>query len=425
MVQKYTIWKLIIQNLNKHNFPNKGFTLLELIFGMLIMIIVSGLALNAFIQASTSFNKDKKDIDSNQKLSAVLELIGNDIRQAGEGINDNNFPAIEFSLDPANTTASTANTANPQASSRITIRKAIQSQPLTLCQEIPANVATLPTQINIAQSDTTVTTDPNCTFTPQPPPLPSVSSILPVSPTLPSSWRTALNTRQYRCQLDTPDSNYLTTATDLCATTRPTPISSDKEQLRAAVSNGNGRIRVFNYYNDNFLSFSNVYYVTVGNTDGGVSTLSNDVRNRAVTYPIGSPIYLIEERVYALDNNGNLTLTINGNRTETLIKKMSQFNVSAKLYTNSQDQVINPNPTSFACPNPPATPSITNPTYVCQFNYNTVPADLAVNWKTLAGVRIALQAKYDGNGQSATPTTTDSAKLSATAEYFPRNVLSR
>jgi hypothetical protein len=43
----------------------------------------------------------------------------------------------------------------------------------------------------------------------------------------------------------------------------------------------------------------------------------------------------------------------------------------------------------------------------------------------LAGVKIELQAQYDGTGQNATPTQADRDKLTATAEYFPRNVMSK
>ncbi len=436
MAIKYTISKVLIRNLSK------GFTLIELIVGLLIMSIVGGLAMNAFIAASKDFNDDKKDIESSQNLSAILEMIGNDIRQAGEGIDESNFPVIEFSFDSNNTTASTAaNTDNPQQSSKIIIRRSVSPQ-LTLCQHIPANVTPLPTQLKIADSTIVLR---NCTFTPPTSPLPPVSSLLPVSAALPTAWQTAVNAREYRCQLDNLNSNYLTTATDLCAATKPTPPSSDAEQLRAAVSNGRGHIRVFNYSDDNFLSFSPSYFISVGNNDVGISTMSNDTRNAGVAYPIGtSQIYLIEERVYALDNSGNLTLAINGGDPQTLIKKISQFNISARLYTNTLDRTVNPTPTvpavtapattisntNFVCPtgsNQPTTTAATptNPQYVCQFNYNTLATDVPMNWRQLAGVRVSLQARYDGTGQSATASATDKAKLQAAAEFFPRNVLSK
>ncbi len=450
MIPKYTILKVIIQSFSKVPKSKQGFTLIELIVGMSIMLIVGGLAMNAFIQASTTFNKDKKSIDSSQSMSAILEMIGNDIRQAGEGISDSNFPTIEFGLDSVNTTASTAtNTINPQASSTITIRRSVQPQ-LTLCQSIAANASPLPTQLDIANSATG--TNSSCIFTYTAPPS-SAPAILPTSSSTPPAWLTAINAREYRCQLDNPNPSYLTTSTDLCAATKPTPSSSDREQLRAAVSDGNGHVRFFNYSNDNFLTSSTSYYISVGNNDTGVSSMSNDTRNRGVAYPAGSPIYLIEERVYALNNSGKLTLSINGGTTETLSNNIAQFNISARLYVDAIDRVVNPTPTvpaiaaasgsnpatttiaasAFVCPtgtNYPNQPissaaTVTNPQYVCQFNYNTLTSDVPMNWKTIAGVRVSLQAKYDGTGQNATANDADKKKLSSAAEFFPRNVLSK
>jgi prepilin-type N-terminal cleavage/methylation domain-containing protein len=444
MAQKYTILKVLIRN------SNKGFTLLELIVGLVIMSIVGGMAMSAFVNTSASFQKDKKNIDSNQNLSAVLDIIGTDIRQAGEGINDSNFPVIEFNVDTASNANTALNVTNPQKSSRITIRKSIQPKALTLCPSpplttpeatpLPENVTPLPTQLYIA---TSASTNSNCGFTYTAPPSPA-PAILPTTAATPAAWLTAINAREYRCQLDNLNSNYLTTTTDLCNAAPPSP---NPEQLRAAVSDGSGHVRFFNYSDDNFLTFSQNYYITV-------NTMSDDARSK-VAYPIGSPIYLIEEKVYALNNDGNLTLSINGGSPQILIKKIAQFNISARLYTNALDQVVNPTPTvpattaasgstaatttiaatAFVCPNQPdasSTPpvSATNPQYVCQFNYNTLATDVAMNWKTIAGVKVSLQAKYDGTGQSATPEPipgdlTGLAKLRAEAEYFPRNVLSK
>ena len=47
MAQKYTILKVIIQNFSRTNKTNQGFTLIELIVGMSIMLIIGGLAINS------------------------------------------------------------------------------------------------------------------------------------------------------------------------------------------------------------------------------------------------------------------------------------------------------------------------------------------------------------------------------------------
>lgn len=426
MAIKYTISKVLIRNFSR------GFTLIELIVGLLIMSIVSGLAIDAFIRSSKDFNNDRKNIESSQNLSAILEIIGNDIKQAGEGINDGNFPVIEFKFDTDNTTASTAvNTDNPQQSSKIIIRKSVSSQ-LTLCQDIPGDGTALPATINVAN---TTSTNTSCSFTAAAP------TLFPPSGVTVSPFNTLISTREYRCQLDQLNSSYASTTSDLCSTASAT----GSEVLRAAISDGQGHIRTFNYYDDNFNATTspNQYYIRTVMTTSDPTDIA---RNKTVPYSASSslPIYLIEERVYALDNSGNLTLAINGGPRQTLIKKISQFNISARLYTDALDRTVNPTPTvpavtapattisntNFICPtgsNQPtnAEATTTNPQYVCQFNYNNLATDVPMNWKQLAGVRVSLQARYDGTGQNATASTTDKAKLQAAAEFFPRNVLSK
>jgi prepilin-type N-terminal cleavage/methylation domain-containing protein len=198
MVPKYTILKVIIQNFSRTDKASKGFTLIELIVGLSIMLIVGGLAMNALIQASISFNKDKKSIDSSQSMSAILEIIGNDIRQAGEGINDSNFPTIEFKVDTASTANTALNVTNPQKSSIVTIRKSVSPQ-LTLCQNIPGDGTALPGQINVA--DTTGSADTNCKFTAAAPTLfpPSGVTISPFSTLI--STRESMPTRPVEFKL--------------------------------------------------------------------------------------------------------------------------------------------------------------------------------------------------------------------------------
>jgi prepilin-type N-terminal cleavage/methylation domain-containing protein len=432
MAQKYTILKVLIHN------SNKGFTLLELLVGLIIMSVVGGMAMSAFVNTSVSFQKDKKNIDSNQNLSAVLDIIGTDIRQAGEGINDSNFPVIEFNVDTASNANTAINVTNPQKSSRIIIRKSVSPQ-LTLCQNIPGDGTVLPSQINVADTGSANT---NCKFTAAAP------TLFPPSGVTSSPFNTLISTREYRCQLDQLDSSYLSVTSDKCSTAS----STGSEILRAAMSDGQGHIRTFNYYDDNFnvTTSPNQYFIKTVMT---TSDPTNTTRNTSVLYSSGSPIYLIEEKVYALDNYGNLTLSINGGSPQTLIKKIAQFNISARVYTDQLAQGVDPTPatlvttglatainsppktalsviTSDICPdsptNPlPATPSSTNPQYICKFNYNTTTTANTMNWKTIAGVKVFLQAKYDNTGQDATATTAEKDKLSAAAEYFPRNVLSK
>jgi prepilin-type N-terminal cleavage/methylation domain-containing protein len=451
MAQKYTILKVLIQHLNKFKKADKGFTLLELIFGLTIMVIVGGLAMNAFISASSDFNKDKKSIDSSQNLSAILEMIGNDIKQSGELISDSSFPTIEF--------APNTDSGAMSGSSKVIIRRAV-SDPLTLCQSIAANTdpTTLTTLLVADTTATTVAASANCNARTTDNPLLVVrpATVYPTSPattlpgtklalTLPVVLRKA---RDYRCKLDelNPTVAYDSStrvAQDFCD-------SSALEKVRIAVSDKGGRMLIFNQTDEtadggntaDTVSTGVVkkYSITVQATgtvdyDKGMSqaTIDTNTKNKTVAYNIGSPIYLLEERVYSLTSAGEFQVSVNGKAPATLIKKIANFRVSARGYTNATDGAVNPTPAADVCTNTapfadqPATGDATvdAPQYICKFNYNALTSDPAMNWKMIAGVKIELHAKYDGVGGSSAPTTNDADKLKAAAEYFPRNVLSK
>jgi prepilin-type N-terminal cleavage/methylation domain-containing protein len=441
MVPKYTILKAIIQSFSKVPKSKQGFTLLELIVGMSIMLIVGGLAMNAFIQASTTFNKDKKSIDSSQSMSVILEMIGNDIKQSGENISAGSFPTIEFKvadaiLDPTLKTGS----------SKIIVRRALTDS-LTLCEAVPiASDPTTITSLIVADNlPATVTASANCnagtsssklfaarpsteyelTATTDPVPTPALDLVLP---------KALRKVRDYRCQLDDPNP---TVAYD--AASRVTDNFCDSSALevtRIAVSNLSGQFLIFNQTNETVDSANTAtakkYGITVNTTGLGSSAVVNNEKNKAVAYPIGSPIYVIEERYYALTTAGELQVSLNGETPTTLVKKIENFRVSARTYTNTTDRIVQPTPAANICTDAtpfaaqPTTASENSPKYICQFNYFTgVATTDNADWKGLSGIKVEIQTKYDGRGQNATPTTEDTRKLYAASEFFPRNVLSK
>jgi type II secretory pathway pseudopilin PulG len=459
VVQKYTILKALIPHFKKLKQSNKGFTLLELIFGLTIMIVVGGLAMNAFIETSTTFNKDKKSIDSIQNLSAILEMIGNDIKQSGELISDNSFPAIEF--------APNTDTGSMSGSSKITIRRAV-SDALTLCEDITAgtNPTTKTTLLVADNLNTTVAKSTNCDVRTTTNPLfvirPATRTDITVYPTDPATTypttRLALTlppalrkARDYRCKLDEPNptvayDSSTRVAEDFCNT-------AASEKLRIAVSDENGHMLIFNQTNETADATNGLdtvvnrkrYSITV-EASGSIDytkgfdqkTIDSNAQNKAVAYSIGKPIYILEERVYTLKNTGEFQVSVNGQAPSTLIKKIAKFRASARIY-NLTDRNINPSPAADVCSNTapflaqPTTGTAENPQYICKFNYNASVADDDVSWKLLAGVKIELHAKYDGAGQGATVGVNDKdanglntmERLQAAAEYFPRNVLSK
>ncbi len=125
MVQEYMKWMRDSQTSGA-----KGFTVLEMMVGIAMTLAVSATALAALSNAERGFTRDKSRIEGGQKLSSVLDIIGRDIVQAGEEINDPGFPVIQVSPDGAR-------------GSSIIIYRGLESA-LSLCSTTPATAALNP-----------------------------------------------------------------------------------------------------------------------------------------------------------------------------------------------------------------------------------------------------------------------------------------
>jgi type II secretory pathway pseudopilin PulG len=425
--QKYTILKVLIQN------STKGFTILELVFGLLILLLIGGFTMNALIESGNSFNKDRKDIQSAQNLTAVLELIGNDVKQAGERIiSDDRFPTIEIRQETSTTLAD----GSPIQRSTLIVRRGVVPSPLTLCEDISAGTAA--TRTTLIVRDTTlnvpVGTNPGCDYNPAP----------PTAPAPPSPLREAVN---YRCELGDPNFSF-NPALDSCSAI---PSAPALQRGLIALSRQDGNICVYNYTGESLAATPTRSTLTVAATS--TCAITDPITSLPIVYNTNLPIYLIEERRYTLDTSGNLQVSVNGGTPSTLISGIAKFKVSARGYKVTalgvtpaftlDDRVIEEtgifDPISgggsgiSACTAadevamPTATPSAADPTYACRLNFG---ANVA-NWKQIAGVRIEMQAKYDPTGREtyadavAIPNNKNIEKLKASAEYFPRNVLSK
>jgi Tfp pilus assembly protein PilW len=107
-----------------------GFSLMELIIGMSITSLIAALASQALLQTQNSFTKDQQRLSNNQKTSSILEIIGREIRQAGELITDAGFPVIQ--VKPL--------TSTPGGPVSLIIYRAF-NDPLPICQTYPAGTA--------------------------------------------------------------------------------------------------------------------------------------------------------------------------------------------------------------------------------------------------------------------------------------------
>jgi prepilin-type N-terminal cleavage/methylation domain-containing protein len=416
MVRKSTISKVLIPHLTK------GFTLVELLVGLVIMSIVGGLALNSLVEAGKGYSNDKRNIESSQNLSAVLEMVGNDIKQAGEQINDGKFPSVTIDYINTGTTALKA------GSSRITIRRAL-AQSLTLCENI-ASATSGKTSLIVA--DSSLTTNNNCNISATSTSINSnvvlsgATTATALSPTL-TRQSSLMTARTTRCQLDDPNINYTSFSnTDFCQSTKPTAPAIDREKVRAAMADSAGNIWTFDYLDDSVTTIgtTTTHRMSIGEVNRTTQAVSAATATPA-KYDINNAIYLIEERIYTLDPDGNLKLQKDGEATQVLISGIERFNVSAKIYLDPAAKTINTAPANACTSTQDSDANATQ--YACTFNAGD-------NWKTLAGIKVKLQAKYDPSGGKTYTTAelTDSAatapeilKLRAAAEYFPRNVLSK
>lgn len=80
MVNQFIRWKRFIRA------SNKGFTLLELIVTLLVASILLGVSLSFIVDQRKLFVDDKDRTQINQNLRAAIDLVGTDIKQAGERI---------------------------------------------------------------------------------------------------------------------------------------------------------------------------------------------------------------------------------------------------------------------------------------------------------------------------------------------------
>ena len=441
---KYTILKVLLQT------SNKGFTLLELVIGMTILLIISGLTLSALNQAGDAFSKDKKNIDSSQSISAVLELIGNDVRQAGEYIRqDASFPALELSQNATPTLpinrSGTIVTAS--ASSTLIVRRALTANPLTLCASVPNGTATTVTRIVVG--DTTAVPgacNPLAASTATPPANAFLTPLVSTSP--------ILQAKNYRCELGDPNLTY-SPAQDSCVAAAASMNNNPSlQRVLLAISDNAGNICVFNYTGED--TSNPTQYKLI------VTPIASNCDNTGYSSTVPTPVYVLEERRYNLDANNNLTLATDGGVSSTpptLMSGIAKFKVSARAYKVTATgvtpaftlnaRVIEPTGlflngvASSVCTTagvddgvsmPVATATATDPIYACRVK--NAGGDLT-QWSHIAGVRIEMESRYDSTGTNISNNALTNyldalnnrpeeiAKLQAAAEYFPRNVLSK
>ncbi len=120
MAKKYTKFKPHLLGLDK---SNKGITLSELLTGTFISLIIINLGFMGFSWCRQMYLEDQQANDVNQTVRSVFEIVGSDIRQAGEGFaEDPNFPSIMVTENSGN--------------SEIRIRRSLLTGSLPVCRQV-------------------------------------------------------------------------------------------------------------------------------------------------------------------------------------------------------------------------------------------------------------------------------------------------
>ena len=125
--------KLLIQNYAS------GFTLLELLVSLALGGIILGLTAGTVVGAKKMYKRDALRTRINQDLRSSIDLIGTNIRIAGENL-DSPFPAVEV-IDGAN-----------GAPDQLILRRNTQDEVLKVCSPINSGTTTAVTFANGAQA---------------------------------------------------------------------------------------------------------------------------------------------------------------------------------------------------------------------------------------------------------------------------------
>lgn len=357
---------------------NKGFTLIELLVTLVIASIVLGLSLSLIVQQRKLFVEDKARTQVNQNLRVVADLVGTDIKQAGERLVGNTQLPVVKVID--------GGAGVPKPPDQLILQRKVIDQILPVCQTITAGDSTTQSTIDVAVKGATG----DCTFS---------DGNTDTWPDNLEQWRNS------RCSED--DNNVCNrtanVADDACVEQSESAI--DRECLWAYIYdplNNRGEFFLYAYEDprDNTNTVDNRYRIHRAPS----ATASKNVWLNTYTYDAATPannplLYILEERSYSLVNNPNLAgdkilrLVLNRQTTTpvTLVNQLSNFQVEVVTPGSPNDVVLEEfNPTN----------TITN------------------NWQQIKSINVTFKPNLP-------PGSIQKADLELSSKFFPRNAGSR
>ncbi|MEL4898059.1 hypothetical protein [Crocosphaera sp. Alani8] len=319
MANKYTKFKQHLPGLDK---SNKGVTLGELLAGSLVSLVIINLGFMGFSWSRQMYLQDQQASDVNQTLRSVFEIVGTDIKQAGEGFaEDPNFPSIVVSQDDDD-------------NSEIRIRRSLLTSSLPVCGQVAVGTSDAVTVVDdtgsVAGCD--VIDDDN------------------------NGWPDVLETwRDYR--------------------------TSNGATIRAFIYNGFGTGEFFDYNGEETFDTGNS---TVTPSPGIVASASISASGHTWqnTYEANgsSRIYLIEERRYRLNDDNELELIIDDEQTSRVVGNLESFEIITHV---QQDLSVNSSATYTCTVIPPnngdCDSNLPNPYVWSQIRFVEIKSEVSIS----------------------------------------------
>jgi prepilin-type N-terminal cleavage/methylation domain-containing protein len=387
---------------------NKGMTLLEMIVAMTVSLIVLSLVMSILSSNRKLYAEDQKVADVSQNIKIATNIIGIDVKKAGEGITEDNFPVIDIKQDANN---------NSELILRLKVPDKTNPELELPLQPVCVPIDIDPTKNDDGTSSGSGKTDPdgNPTFSndqnisiarnPAPTGVAQCGFTDGDSDGIHDNWK---KWRDYRCQQDKVTG---------CQ-------GNSNEKVRAFIHDGKGNGQFFVYDSEDCVDNSNnsklavtpmckdatnytirkIYSTT--DPDGGYLKYDYGFSGTAPTVArANSEIHLlVEQHKYSLSSQGVLQLKIDNQSTQEIVDDIAKFQVQASVISDGDD--LSPQLEA------------TFPT----LNLTTPDLTDMYTWKNLRGVKFYLKAK-DPVGNS-TANTDYQRKLESVEMFLPRNTAS-
>lgn len=337
----------------------QGLTLLELLVTVVISSIILGVSLGLIVTQRRQYINQQATTDVNQTVQSAMDLIGVDVRQTGGKVGLGlGLPIIRI-INGGGTAPDT-----------LVLQSKLLTQDLTVCDKVNGN----PVSIRVVDKSAV-----GCTFTDGGSPPNGVPDNV-------EEWRA------YRCQISATKPACIAPPGD-CKQTTPT--SSNDECSWAYIFNpdtGDGE-----------------FFLYSGEAQEGSAANQRYRINKSVAtsitkkYPVGSKLYILEERRYALgatDAKGDRILelslvdrdtnTVFNNAPLQIVNRLRDFQVKGIDETGAEMDAFNVN-------DPP------------KFPYE--------DWTALKAIKVSVSVEKAGADAPIVQTLT--------SQFFPRNSLSR